>query len=126
MLKVLSEPFEKFLGNRIKPHPFLEDINDTMWPINFKRRRVTFRTRSRMISKQQLKKKMLKIFIEKGYDERDMQSILVQVSMFSVDWIIRSRKNFLEFSRILRECKNPRIYQTDFIHALVDEFWREN
>ena len=46
--------------------------------------------------------------------------------MFSVDWIIRNRQNFLEFSRILRECKNPRIYQTDFIHALVDEFWREN
>ena len=46
--------------------------------------------------------------------------------MYTVDWAVRNRRNFLEFSRILKECKNPRIYQTDFIHALVDEFWEKN
>ena len=46
--------------------------------------------------------------------------------MYAVDWVSRNRKNFLEFSRVLKECKNPRIYQTDFIHALVDEFWKTN
>ena len=46
--------------------------------------------------------------------------------MYTVDWIIKNRRNFLEFSRVLKESKNPRIYQTEFIHALVDEFWESD
>ena len=51
---------------------------------------------------------------------------MVEVSMFSVLFVLQDKKNFLEFSRVLSESQNPRVYELDFIHALVDEFWEEN
>ena len=69
---------------------------------------------------------MIKRFVSEGFKVSQLQNMLVQVSMYTVDWVTRSKQNFLDFSRVLKECNNPRIYQTDFIHALVDEFWTKH
>ena len=110
----------------MKPHPYLTNITETCWPINYTKRRITIRQRQKHISQVKLLEKLTKRFIKKGYDFDSLQKVGVQVSMYTVGWILKNRKNFLEFSRVLKECKNPQIYQTEFIHALVDEFWESN
>ena len=54
LLKIFSGTFSKFLANRMLPHPHLQDINETCWPINYRKKRVTFRTKSKIISSGEL------------------------------------------------------------------------
>lgn len=46
--------------------------------------------------------------------------------MFSVLFVLANKENFLDFSKVLSSSQNPRVYELDFIHALVDEFWSSN
>ena len=78
-----------------------------------------------MISSKKLSQKLMKSFLKMGYSQEDMQPINVQVSMYSVDWIICNRENFIEFCRVLTACKNKKILQNEFIDSLIDGFWSE-
>ena len=123
---MLSTPLEKFLQSKVNPHQFYESLSMTVWPANYKKKRVTFRQNQSLLSIDQLRSRMIKRFVSEGFKVNQLQNMLVQVSMYTVDWVTRSKQNFLDFSRVLKECNNPRIYQTDFIHALVDEFWTKH
>ena len=54
-----------------------------------------------MISLRKLEKKMVNFFLKNGFNRNELQNIQVQVAMYSVAWILRNKKNFLDFSRVL-------------------------
>ena len=68
LLQVLSSSFEKFLINRVKPHAYHTNITETCWPINYKKRRITYRQCQKHMSQGRLYFKLMKKFIRKGYE----------------------------------------------------------
>ena len=40
-----------------------------------------------------------------------------------IRWLIKDGKDFLEFVPILETCKLDKLYQTDFMRSLTNEFW---
>ena len=43
--------------------------------------------------------------------------------MFNTDWLLRDKRNFMEFSHYLSEIKNERVYQTEIMKVLLNEFY---
>lgn len=76
-----------------------------------------------MLSADECEKKVWKKFIKDGLSLTNKKKIEVQVSILNTDWLLHHKTNFMEFSQNLSKTKNTRIYQTDLIKTLVEEFW---
>ena len=46
--------------------------------------------------------------------------------MLNLDWLLKDRKNFVNFVNILGSSSSDQIYTTELISTLLAEFWEEN
>ena len=46
--------------------------------------------------------------------------------MLYINWILREDEQFRHFCEILRNIKSGRLYQTELLKILMQEFWLEN
>jgi uncharacterized FlaG/YvyC family protein len=60
--------------------------------------------------------------------EDDTQKTIVEVTMLRTNWVFRQidaekKNDFLELIDTLDGVENPDLYSTDFVKALIQEFW---
>mmetsp|Transcript_24220 Transcript_24220/g.32474 ORF Transcript_24220/g.32474 Transcript_24220/m.32474 type:complete len:122 (-) Transcript_24220:131-496(-) len=46
--------------------------------------------------------------------------------MLNIDWLTADGNTFVDFVKILRKSSSDKIYQTDLLDVLLNEFWQEN
>lgn len=46
--------------------------------------------------------------------------------ILDISWMLKDRMNFVNFTGTLDEASNDDIYETEFISALLKEFWDQN
>ena len=46
--------------------------------------------------------------------------------MVNIDWLLANRRGFVNFVRILKGQKSEKIYQTELLEILLEEFWDAN
>ena len=55
-------------------------------------------------------------------DEKPV-STQVTVKIMDISWLLRGSDDFLKFVPILESCKLDKLYQTDFMRSLTNEYW---
>ena len=46
--------------------------------------------------------------------------------MLNIDWLLADENNFVNFVYILVKNKSEKIYQTELVDVLLEEFWDDN
>ena len=72
---------------------------------------------------EQVAKKLAREF---GAKKDDLQKTQVEVVMLNIGWLTANRKTFVDFVKTLRKSKTDKIYSTEIIEVLLNEFWEEN
>ena len=50
----------------------------------------------------------------------------MQVRLLNIDWLLADKNNFVNFVYILVKNKSEKIYQTELVDVLLEEFWDDN
>ena len=53
----------------------------------------------------------------------ESEHTLVDVKIMDILWLVRGGNDFLDFVPILETCKLDKLYQTEFMRSLTNEFW---
>ena len=64
--------------------------------------------------------------LKTGYSEESFTKAQVEVRILDLSWMLRGKKDFVEFVKILGESGNEQIYTTELVNTLLDEFWMDN
>ena len=96
------------------------------WSYKAKKKYITFRRESPLIRQEECENLVLNKFAEEGIKYGELTQHLVEVCVINIDWLLKDGKNFLHFSCLLNESNNKRIFQTDFLQQLVQEFWYQH
>ena len=85
---------------------------------------VTFRQESCVITWERCREILLKLQKKKGYNDLQYQKA-VKVRVMDLNWLFANGSSFIEFVELIIETESLLILQSDFITALVEEFWEE-
>ena len=121
-----NSTLESFLDNQIKKTPWSKKIIEIKWSSSCKRRYLTFRKHTQVLTKKECEEEIVTKLLTKYRISIDaMRPTEVEVYTINIDWLLRDRNNFLKFNSELQG-KSSRIFTTRYMQALVDEFWDEN
>lgn len=62
-------------------------------------------------------------FSQEGISTQELTQQQVEVRVLNIEWLLKDVQNFLHFSVLLKRSQNKRIFQTEFLQQLVQEFW---
>ena len=63
---------------------------------------------------------------EYGIKDKNLSKTQVEVQLLNIDWLLADKNNFVNFVSILVKNKNDKIYQTELVNTLLEEFWDAN
>ena len=86
---------------------------------------ITFTQSTSRISQKDIDK-ILSDKLKEDYEESDIQKQQVDVRILDISWMLKDRMNFVNFTETLNQASNDDIYETQFISALLMEFWDQN
>lgn len=121
-----SLALESVLENQARTTDFTKRVTFLPWSYRSRKKFITFRLASPLITYRQCELNVLREFAEEGISTNELTQQQVEVKVLNLDWLLKDAKNFLDFSFLLKRSQNKRIFQTEFLQQLVQEFWDES
>ena len=93
---------------------------------------ITFRSDVGTLDKAEIQEKAdlslqdKKLIGFKCCQSEESEHTLVDVKIMDIRWLFKGGNDFLKFVPILETCKLDKLYQTEFMRSLTNEFWTKN
>ena len=88
---------------------------------------VTFKRSSSMITPAECEYEVIKkLATQHGAKKEDLQKTQVDLDMLNISWLTADGMTFVDFVKKLKNTSSDKIYQTDLLEILLNEFWQEN
>ena len=125
MLSNMTSAFLELVIDSFVTTTFTEKITTVKWYPEATI--VTLRRSSSMLTESQCEELLVKKFEkEYGIKDKDLSKTQVEVQLLNIDWLLAEKNNFVNFVSILVKNKNDKIYQTELVNTLLEEFWDAN
>lgn len=99
MIKSYNSSLQTFLENSIKLTPWSSKIAEVKWSNACKKRFLTFRKHTQVITAKECEADIMEILLTKfRISTQALRKTEVEVFTLNIDWLLRDRKNFLKFN----------------------------
>lgn len=89
--------------------------------------KVTFRLNKSIITENECEYKIVnEIALKNRVPSSRLNKTQVEVRIANIDWLLADKQSFVNFVYILKQQKSEKIYQTELLDILLDEFWEDN